>query len=31
MIYDKKVMDYLKKILKINDKFLNHEDFTKKV
>ena len=31
MIYDKKVMDYLKSTLKINDKFLNHEDFTKKV
>ena len=31
MIYDTKVMDYLKNILKINDKFINHEDFTKKV
>ena len=31
MIYDKKVMNYLKDTLKINDKFLNHEDFTKKV
>ena len=31
MIYDKKVMNYLKNTLKINDKFLNHEDFTKKV
>ena len=31
MIYDKKVMNYLKSTLKINDKFLNHEDFTKKV
>jgi hypothetical protein len=24
-------MGYLKNILKINDKFINHEDFTKKV
>ena len=31
MIYDTKVMRYLKNILKINDKFINHEDFTKKV
>ena len=31
MIYDTKVMEYLKNILKINDKFINHEDFTKKV
>ena len=31
MIYDKKVMEYLKNTLKINDKFLAHEDFTKKV
>ena len=31
MIYDTKVMGYLKNILKINDKFINHEDFTKKV
>ena len=31
MIYDKKVMDFLKSTMKINDKFLNHEDFTKKV
>ena len=31
MIYDKKVMEYLKNTLKINDKFIAHEDFTKKV
>ena len=31
MIYDKKVMEYLKNTLKINDKFLAHEDFTEKV
>ena len=31
MIYDKKVMQYLKNTLKINDKFIAHEDFTKKV
>ena len=31
MIYDKKVMEYLKNTLKINDKFISHEDFTKKV
>jgi trigger factor len=31
MIYDKKVMEYLKNTLRINDKFVNHEDFTKKV
>ena len=31
MIYDKKVMEYLKDTLRINDKFVNHEDFTKKV
>ena len=31
MIYDQKVMEYLKNTLKINDKFINHEDFTKKV
>ena len=31
MIYDKKVMGYLKNTLKINDKFIAHEDFTKKV
>ena len=31
MIYDKKVMDFLKSTMKINDKFLNHEDFSKKV
>jgi trigger factor len=31
MIYDKKVMEYLKVTLKINDKFIAHEDFTKKV
>ena len=31
MIYDKKVMEYLKNTLKINDKFITHEDFTKKV
>lgn len=31
MIYDKKVMEYFKNTLKINDKFISHEDFTKKV
>mgnify|MGYP005695459621 FL=1 len=31
MIYDKKVMEYLKVTLNINDKFIAHEDFTKKV
>tara|TARA_B100001093_G_scaffold515296_1_gene591325 strand:- start:2080 stop:3435 length:1356 start_codon:yes stop_codon:yes gene_type:complete len=30
MLYDKKVMDYLKNTLKINDKFISHEDFVKK-
>ena len=29
-IHAKEVLD-LKNILKINDKFINHEDFTKKV
>jgi len=29
MIYDQKVMEYLKNTLKINDKFINHEDFNK--
>ena len=31
MIFDKKVMEYLKNTLKINDKFIAHEDFTQKV
>ena len=30
MLYDKKVMDFLKNTLKINDKFISHEDFVKK-
>jgi trigger factor len=30
MLYNQKVMDYLKKTLKINDKFISHEDFVKK-
>ena len=30
MIYDNKVMDYLKATLKINEKQLVHEDFIKK-
>lgn len=31
MIFDKKVMEHLKNTLKINDKFIAHEDFTQKV
>ena len=30
MIYDRKVMDYLKNTLKITDKEISHEDFVKK-
>tara|TARA_Y100001978_G_scaffold201650_1_gene220524 strand:+ start:916 stop:2313 length:1398 start_codon:yes stop_codon:yes gene_type:complete len=30
MLYDKKVMDFLKSTLKITDKFISHEDFVKK-
>ena len=30
MLYNQKVMDYLKKTLKVNDKFISHEDFVKK-
>jgi trigger factor len=30
MLFDKKVMDFLKNTLKITDKFISHEDFVKK-
>jgi trigger factor len=30
MLYDKKVVDFLKVTLKISDKFISHEDFVKK-